>query len=211
MTPTNLPSSNADRLPQADHRWQNLLFVLLWVLANTLPWAVLWVPYRTFSFLPGPVVWCLLCALIGIAQWLLLRQRIASLRWWPIATLIGAGIGSLGFLTFIFAMFVAPMTMGIGVGVAQWTLLRNKFTNAFWWIAGTTGGALIGLVLSYIVFSSGSGIYSSDLEALIFKMVGVIEVSSSLVTGNVMLTLLKQNAAQKLALEQGLESGDRAE
>lgn len=174
---------------------QNLLFLVLWNLANTLPWLAMGLVYQALP--SGALAWLVACLLVGISQWLILQRYIANIGNWPLATLAGGIIGFTGFSTYIFAMIVTPLLCGLSVGIAQWFVLKHKLTGAFWWIVSTTVGALIGLSAGYILAPLFTARFGNATEHTIFAAGIVIEIVSSLVTGCTMLWLLKRNANRK--------------
>ena len=79
-------------------------------------------------------------AVIGAAQWLVLRTPIAMSPWWVVATAAGLGIGlALGAGLFGEATSIRPLVLralvtGIVVGAAQWIVLRQFVAMASWWV-----------------------------------------------------------------------------
>ncbi len=181
--------------------WQSIRFLVLWNLANTLPWIAAGMVYR--YLLPiTPLAWVCACLFVGFAQWLVLQRYIAGIQQWAVATFLGGIIGFMGFAASILATVVVPLLTGIAVGIAQWLVLRHKLTAAFWWIVATTVGAIVGMALGYLGPSLFSFSASNAIENTVF-VVGVgIQVGSSLVTGVTMLWLLRRNANRKSVLEQ---------
>lgn len=173
-----------------------LVFLVMWNLANTLPWLAMGALYR-YVFPVGIVAWIFACLFVGVAQWAVLRRYISGLNQWALATLVGGIIGYAGFSAYIFAFFVAPLACGLAVGVAQWFVLRHKLTGAFWWIIATVVGAIVGLALGYMMPSILALPGSNEIEQTIFTIGIGIEIGSSLVTGCAMLWLLKRNANRK--------------
>lgn len=180
---------------------QGLGFLVVWNLANTLPWLAAGVVYHTF-FPIGALAWMLACLGVGVAQWLVLQRYISGIGQWPLATLVGGIIGYAGFAGFILSMFLVPLLTGIAVGVGQWIVLKHKLTAAFWWIVATTVGAIVGLGLGYLM-PSLIPIYefNGGMENTVFTMGIGVEIGSSLITGCTMLWLLKRNANRKAVLD----------
>ena len=96
---------------------------------------------------------------LGIFQWLVLQNRIRNAWRWIIATSIGWLIGSsiTMFLLPAGMDFIAGTIIGIGLGFAQWLILRYEYQWAGWWIminvvAWTTGMALLpGILLTGVM------------------------------------------------------------
>jgi len=83
---------------------------------------------------------------LATAQWLLLRKTLPNARSWFVATVGGMLLGGLlgtKFITLssnfslypILGMAVLLLPIGIAVGVAQWLVLRQILTNAYWIVA----------------------------------------------------------------------------
>lgn len=78
---------------------------------------------------------------IGAAQWLALRGRLAQAAWWIPATAIGqalglaAGAALLGYRTGLHDLAIQGAITGLGVGVLQAVVLRSHRADAtwFWW------------------------------------------------------------------------------
>ena len=92
-------------------------------------------------------------ALLGLAQWLVLRRYLLGMGWWVFATALGwiAGWGIVvsgaivpagtGLVTSVFTGAVFGLTMGIG----QWILLRRRVNFAGMWLLLSVSGWSIGL------------------------------------------------------------------
>lgn len=157
---TQTPS---DPEPQAKIDWR---FWIEWVLACTL--AVL-IGVLTDLLIVG--------ALIGLAQWLVLRQMLPRSEWWILASILGwlgswliveTGLPSIA--DPIIRSVVVGATFGLGLGLAQWVLLQRRVQYALLWLpinvvswaVGLTGifgatvtgavvGAATGLVLDWLL------------------------------------------------------------
>ena len=81
-------------------------------------------------------------ALIGTAQWLALKRIGADVRWIA-ATAAGLGIGlGVAYAVFGYGTSVADLAIvgavsGLGIGVAQWWLLRHLVHGSIVWIPAT--------------------------------------------------------------------------
>ena len=97
-----------------------------------------------------------IAVVVGCAQWMLLRERIAVSGWWVLACAIGVGsplvieeiLRGAGFLpdwtrgsggTFL-AMTILGILGGLLSGLLQMPLLRPHFTKASWWILASCIG-----------------------------------------------------------------------
>jgi hypothetical protein len=89
-------------------------------------------------------------AVIGAAQWLALRRIGADPRW-ILATAVGLAVGlGLAFAIFKYgdtvgALAVVGAVSGLGIGVAQWWLLRGVVGDLAWlWVPATAAAWALG-------------------------------------------------------------------
>ena len=89
-------------------------------------------------------------AVIGLAQWLVLRRRLALTPWWIAATAagmgagLGLGIALLGTDTAGITLPLRGLVTGAGIGIAQFALLRGSTARAFVWPLVVACGWAIG-------------------------------------------------------------------
>jgi hypothetical protein len=108
-----------------------------WILASTLGWVIGW------AFVPEFAVG----ALVGAAQWIVLRPLIRRDGWWIPASAVGWAAGRAIVLT-VFppgTAGFAEAVIGASVGLAQWLVLRGQVHRAWWWIVLSTLGWALGL------------------------------------------------------------------
>jgi hypothetical protein len=110
-------------------------------------------------------------AILGAAQWLVLRRSLQA-GGWLAATALGWGLGGIvmgftagGSLSGIgpdegpvpaaITAVVAPPLVVVILGLVQWLILRREFTGAGWWplvnAAGLFLGVSVGLVVAKVV------------------------------------------------------------
>lgn len=125
-----------------------------WILATTLGWLVafaLWPELGYGQFAYG--------AVIGTAQWVVLRSLIEKHGWWIPASTVGwaGGAAAVTLLLPKTNPIVAQAIIGGGMGLAQWLVVRWQVHRAWWWIVlsalgwtvammGILGGLLEGAV-----------------------------------------------------------------
>jgi hypothetical protein len=95
---------------------------------------------------------------VGIAQWLVLNQRVAGTSGWIIASVVGYAACST-ILALLNAFRVVPgswwpqvlllFTFGAAVGLCQWLVLRRRYSRARWWILANAIG-LLGLLVLFV-------------------------------------------------------------
>jgi hypothetical protein len=109
--------------------------------------------------------------LTGTLQYGLLRSSLPRMGWWVLATVAGWLLGVLlitlpGWLRLIDPplnnLDLMLSLMGLGIGAAQWVLLRRRLARAGWWIAANLlGWGLLGLITrdnsvdQYVLFIMG--------------------------------------------------------
>jgi hypothetical protein len=111
---------------------------LKWILASTLGWAIGLVLRVEFA----------IGVAVGILQWLVLRPLVRGAGWWIPASAGGWGVGA-ALVTLVLRPenpFIAPVIIGVGIGVAQWLVLRWQFQRAWWWIVLSTLGWAVGMM-----------------------------------------------------------------
>ena len=131
---------------------------LLWWTATLLAFPLAGLAARGVA---GPVdaVWTAVLAgavaglVIGIAQWLALRRVGADVRWIA-ATAVGLAVGlGLAYAIFGYGDTVGDLALvgavtGLGIGVAQWWLLRELIDGSLIWIPATAVAWALGWTVS---------------------------------------------------------------
>lgn len=139
-----------------------------WVLVNTFGWIVGWILLGDLG----------VGVLVGLAQWVVLRQLVPKAGWWIVLTVFGwlAGVALIvsGVLLAsspnLITSLLAGAVVGALVGLAQWLALRQWVQLAAVWIlvnavawatafsgffgsllAGTVLGVFTGLVLDWLL------------------------------------------------------------
>ena len=131
-------SSQERRSKTASFDW---VFWLKWVLVSTLGWVVGLLLPRSVSITIG--------ALVGIAQWVVLRPLFPQAGWWILASAVGwaASYGLLSMVLPVGDVFLYGAVIGVTTGAAQWFVLRRWCFRAGWWVAISTLGWAVGPVL----------------------------------------------------------------
>jgi len=158
-------------------------------------------------------------AVVGCAQWLMLRKRIALSGWWVLACAIGLGLPAIvnliasgvGLLPHfpggdggrILGWTSLGIIGGLVSGLLQMPLLKPRFAKAGWWIAASSAGwglsllaASTALALVTIVSSSVAGsssIVAAILTGLTFFAGGLLfPISLGVATGVGLLWIAKR-------------------
>lgn len=85
--------------------------------------------------------------LIGILQWVVLRQHVRQAGWWILASALGWAAGW-GIVIILIPSELGILTqpiLGAAMGATQWLFLRRQLYQAGWWIPVSTLGWTIGL------------------------------------------------------------------
>ncbi|NEP91389.1 MAG: hypothetical protein F6K18_33880 [Okeania sp. SIO2C2] len=123
-------------------------------------------------------------AVIGLAQWLVLRNYIFRSRWWVVLTivtwlLIGASsLGALGWVAprteqisvRLFHGLINGAIVGAILGLGQWFVLRKQIYWEEWWIIANIIAWSVGLSLGWAVggFMYGAiGLFISEVIGLL--------------------------------------------
>lgn len=104
-------------------------------------------------------------AIIGSAQWFVLRRQFSQARWWILASIVswgllgGNGIGALGWmaprtlnvpLRVIYGTINGAMA-GTVIGVIQWFVIQKQAQNARQWILASTLSWGTGLAAGWVI------------------------------------------------------------
>src|SRR5262245_55020061 len=103
-------------------------------------------------------------AVLGTAQWLVLRRAL-SVGWWAPATCLGFAVAGAitGFLAggavstigpaegpappVVKTLVGYPLSL-LGLGAFQWLVLRRQLYRAGWWLVGNLGGLILGFAVA---------------------------------------------------------------
>ncbi len=144
-------------------------FLLRWVAANALGLAVGMALFGVLDDTVGElgdtgdaiahlVGLPLAATVFGLGQWLVLRRYAQGSAWGIVGAAIGLTLGYLGgfLLADGGADFVLGFAlMGIGSGLAQWLVLRRRYTLSGWWVAASGAGFTIGAVIAVGIAIAG--------------------------------------------------------
>jgi hypothetical protein len=189
-------------------RLGNVAFISLWMLANLLPWLAICGLWVALSKLFNPnwpnlavdnlgfllLGWCVICVAVGLAQWQVLRSRLTGMRWWPVATVVGSG-GPLLLLPLSVALpglpaiFLIPIFLGGGIGVAQWLVLRRRLPGSGIWIVIQMVAAIAAMPVG--LFAPGVDVVGGFILWVIL-VGGLVEVVAGLITGLGLLVLMQR-------------------
>ncbi len=139
-------------------------------------------------------------AIVGGAQWLLLRQQIPQVGRWPLFTALGC----------LITLFAGPywlLFVGLGMGLLQWLILRNILNRSGWWSLISAGGWALGFVLGDVV----GLLLSSVLDVTLAQLLGytTIGIVAGALTGVVLLWLLRENRVLLDGLREEAEQAKR--
>ncbi len=158
------------------HLWQRSGWGLWprWVLANAMAGSIASFAGYYLNVVtassggPGLIVIALAISLtwavVGIAQWLVLRNQIQKARAWILADIVGGLAGTiLGWWIStgwggLFTDTPNPALLSIGViggvaggvlGLVQWRILRDRITNGRLWLLASAGSGVAGWIVGW--------------------------------------------------------------
>jgi hypothetical protein len=131
-------------------------------------------------------------ALVGLAQWLVLRQVKPGTHFWVLATIVGYVLCSEMLLIFQFGrsiLYFDTLTflkIGIVLGIVQWIVLRKWVYQASWWIVTSFLSWLFAFSIIYVENLAGVATILQPWTPLTVLFVPIF------VSGGGMLWLLQQ-------------------
>jgi hypothetical protein len=139
--------------------------------------------------------------LVGIVQWLALRPYLRQASWWILVTIIGWEIGWIivSYLPEIlvrdwFYWPVSGLLLGITIGIAQWVILRQQVSDAYWWIGANILAGFLGSVIGSYIGKTLEFRRGDILGAIIFEIVYslIFGIIFTVITGTVLVWLLSR-------------------
>lgn len=102
-------------------------------------------------------------AVVGIGQWLVLRQHFEKAGWWILVTALGMVMVMIGVAITTrviahpgIALIAVGAISGSVVAAGQWLILRQHFKRAGWWILSTAlGGGTAMLIVGAMLETGG--------------------------------------------------------
>ena len=109
-------------------------------MATTLGWVLGGILLAEFALGVAGVV-------IGMLQWVVLRQRIRQAGWWILASAGGWATGGVFVATVLSPEVGVPVgtVLGAAMGASQWLILQRQLYRAGWWVIVSTLAWTIGL------------------------------------------------------------------
>ena len=182
-------------------------FLLRWMVASVAGWLVGWLVAWIGALSVGWIVAWAGVGIgggVGVAQWLVLREQVARAGWWVVASIVGGVVGggvSVGLILGAFvgagevmgnvvAVILGWVLVGVGMGVAQWLVLRGRVARAGWWVVASVMGWIVGRIAAWF----GVGIVAVDV--ILGQVAGQVAygVVYGAITGIVLVQLLHQRA-----------------
>jgi serine/threonine-protein kinase len=200
-----------------DHPQPGWGFWFLWVLATFVATVIIQAVFGISDNIGGFVLaGAIGGAVIGFAQWLVLRQQIDNAGWWILATLAGRAIGwAADWVTFsvvlrtitimgvaerntsiILADTASTIVSGALIGVAQWLVLRQQVHRAGWWVPATSASRMMGLTIFWIL--------AERMDWTVARVMN--EMTIGAVTGAVLIVLLRQHRSESMGTAQRSDS-----
>ena len=155
-------------------------------------------------------------AAVGMTQWLVLWRQVSQPGGWILASIVGFTVGfivlaavySFGLLVMgpdVAASVGTPGAVigavaGASVGITQWLFLRLEVSRAGWWVITSAAGFAMGGGLVLAAFRGLIGGTGPDAEDVVGLVLGL--AAYGVITGGVMVWLLRQSATEELSLPQ---------
>lgn len=189
------------RSERASIGWQ---FWLQWLGATGVSWAGGAILYYALNLaVPGGVgevvgetIWGLL---VGIGQWLVLRQWLDRAGWWILAiaggNLLATSVGVVlqGVLGEDVGGLILTIGLGLVPGVLQWLFLRQQVARAGWWVLASTV-LVFGALLAGVAAGSGVGLKEGGFG--FGAVAGIVSgVVFAVMSGFVLIWLLRRPVA----------------
>ena len=144
-------------------------------------------------------------ALVGLAQWLVLRSHLQNAHRWMIATALSWGaltlfhIGALGWMApetpnLFFRVILGVLYgtyVGLGLGVAQWLAMRQQVTQAWRWVPLSSGIWAVAIAFGWLI---GGGLRATS-HLFVSEVIGLLVAWGAIaaLSGIGMVGLLSQS------------------
>lgn len=169
---------------------------LLWIAAGFLAFPLAGLAARAIGSIDGLLVafaaGAIAGAVIGAAQWFVLRGIGIDTRW--IAATAGGfaigmagGVAAFGYGTGTADLAAVGAVSGLGIGIAQWPLLRDRMRASVLWMPAIAGLWALGWTVS-----TGIGVDLTTQRWAVFGVAGAVTVA---VLSGALLWLLRQASA----------------
>jgi hypothetical protein len=155
--------------------------LLLWTAAGLVAFPLAGLAARAIGSIDGVLValaaGAIAGAVIGAGQWLVLRGIGIDTRW-IVATAVGFGFGmaggvaAFGYGTGTGDLATVGAASGLGVGIAQWPLLRDRMRASALWVPGIAGLWALGWIVS-----TESGVDLASQRWAVFGILGAVTVA----------------------------------
>jgi hypothetical protein len=173
LTLTDRDDERGDRL--------NRNRLLLWTAAGLVAFPLAGLAARAIGSIDGVLValaaGAIAGAVIGAGQWLVLRGIGIDTRW-IVATAVGFGVGmaggvaAFGYGTGTGDLAAVGAASGLGVGIAQWPLLRDRMRASALWVPAIAGLWALGWIVS-----TESGVDLASQRWAVFGILGAVTVA----------------------------------
>jgi hypothetical protein len=176
--------------------------LLLWIAAGFVAFPLAGLAARAIGSIEGLMMafaaGAIAGAVIGAAQWLVLRGIGIDTRW-IVATAGGFGVGmAVGVAVFGYGTGTADLAAvgavsGLGIGIAQWPLLYDRVRASALWMPAIAGLWAIGWTVS-----TGIGVDLTTQRWAVFGVSGAVTVAG--LSGALLWALQKRSPATPKAV-----------
>ncbi len=175
---------------------------ILWTLANVLAFAigitVSLVVYRAVGEIAASAA---LGIVVGVFQWLVLRNRLLQTRWWIMSNALGVPLGfaavealnhyAPGGWKIVLAGDLRFLALGLIVGFAQWIVLKRVLRKAGWWTLANVLGWSLGWYATYLI-----ALVLPEFFAILvgYAVIGLIY---GIITGLALILFIRKNIREE--------------
>lgn len=167
-----------------------------WVVVNTLSFAVGIGLSQAVASITGEITsLAIFGALVGLAQWSILRKHLSLTGWWVLVGALSAPVG-LFILNLVerallwseYSLVLGFVSFGLVIGATQALILQNHFHKVgFWVLANSIGWSLAGLAIVLLTFR-----FPDFLKVIAdYSLIGII---TSISTGLILVIKFKNTA-----------------
>jgi hypothetical protein len=149
----------------------------------------------------GAAVGTGLGAMIGLLQWIVLRQQVSQAGWWVLATAVGWGLGwavggpVVGIVrrAEVVTLSTGWAVSGLWAGLLQWVVLRQQVFGAKRWMLVSAVIGALGWLLGWLTGWVMGGVVGRDLAEIVGSI--VLGLVGGAITGFPLIRLLRHRTS----------------
>jgi hypothetical protein len=177
-------------------------FIVYFMVVVDLPAGQGFVLKTLISAVSGAI----LGAAVGGAKLFILRREVTGMNHWMIANIVGGMIGCVVTLSvaeavgntagFNMAVFVGSIVLGLSIGIAQMSILREQLSGSGWWFLAHAAGIPLGWALGRGLGASAYNLVVGSVGEFTAQVISTLIVVTlffggyGMITGSVLVRLL---------------------